>query len=191
MGIRTPDLLHAMRGDLVCLRRTGSDTGRSGGVDCLAVSGPVRHRLRRLPLRQSLDFQPHGKQRMSFRNAYHTDQRRRIRAPRRHSGCETAADRAAVPASANQDQQAAAIDGAEDPLSPATRRTPCILARAAVGHPRLLRRDIHVLRRPAGQPDATLNRTGAHFAGRRPRPHGASRPLLGAYRNARFCRICR
>lgn len=50
-----------------------------------------------------------------------------------HSDCEAAVppavDRAAVQAPADQDQQAAAIDGAEDPAVPATCRTPCILAR--------------------------------------------------------------
>src|SRR5450755_1707878 len=36
---RTPDLLHAMRGDLVCLRRAESGTGRSGRPE---LSGCVR-----------------------------------------------------------------------------------------------------------------------------------------------------
>jgi hypothetical protein len=45
-----------MRGDLVCVRLAGSDTGRSAGLDCLTVSGSVRRRLRRLPLRKSLGF---------------------------------------------------------------------------------------------------------------------------------------
>jgi hypothetical protein len=45
-----------MRGDLVCVRLAGSDTGRSAGLDCLTVSGSVRRRLRRLSLRKSLGF---------------------------------------------------------------------------------------------------------------------------------------
>jgi hypothetical protein len=193
--IRTPDLLHAMRGDLVCLRRTGSDTGRSGGVDCLAVSGSVRHRLRRLSLRQSLDFQSHGKQRMSFRNAYHTDQREAHPSPSpalrlRYGGATSGRPRrgpcVSGPGSAggcHRRCRGSAVPGdPQDTVHPGT---------GGRSHPRLLRRDIHVRRRPAGQPGTTLNRTGANFAGRRPRPHGASRPLLGAYRNARFCRICR
>jgi hypothetical protein len=185
-----------MRGGLVCLRRTGSDTGRSGGLGCLAVSGSVRHRLRRLPLEQSLDSSLMGSSgcpsemlatlikggaseplaALRLRNGGATSGRPRrgpcVSGPGSAGGCHC-----------HRRCRGSAV--------PATRRTSCILARVAVGYPRLLRRDIHVLRRPAGQPGTTLNRTGAHFAGRRPRPHGASRPLLGAYRNARFCRICR
>jgi hypothetical protein len=48
MGIRTPDLLHAMPDDFVWRRPPGSDTGRSGGRQCLAVAGSGWHRLRAL-----------------------------------------------------------------------------------------------------------------------------------------------
>jgi hypothetical protein len=57
-------------------------------------------------------------------------------------------------ASADQDQQAAAIDGAEDPAVPGDPQDTVHPGTAGRGHPRLLRRDLHVLRRPAGQPSA-------------------------------------
>jgi hypothetical protein len=50
MGIRTPDLLHAMPADSVRLCRAESDTGRSGGLQCLAASGLVWCCLMRLSL---------------------------------------------------------------------------------------------------------------------------------------------
>jgi hypothetical protein len=45
MGIRTPDLLHAMPGDFICQDRGKSDTRTSGHLRCLAGSGAGRSGL--------------------------------------------------------------------------------------------------------------------------------------------------
>ena len=58
MGIRTPDLLHAMQGKKLRHRRPESDTGRSGQWHCPSESDRVGVRLRALSLDWSLDNRP-------------------------------------------------------------------------------------------------------------------------------------
>src|SRR5260221_14782569 len=54
MGIRTPDLLHAMPGDSVRHSRAAADSGRSAGQNCPTASGSGRSSLSWLSFGQPL-----------------------------------------------------------------------------------------------------------------------------------------
>jgi hypothetical protein len=134
---------------------------------------------------------------MSFRNAYHTDQGRRVRAARRAlrlrsrgaaSGRSRRGACASGPGSAGGHHRR--CRGSGSPGDPQATVHPGMVA---VGHPQLLRRNLHVLRRPASQPStAPLDRNRSsyrrHAHGRDlTAPRNPATPLGPPPRNARFC----